>query len=298
MSACAYKTVTVWGPVSYGIPSCRVTFSTMLTAVLFVALFSCGYGTQCGIRNKVYDTDRIVGGTDAGPHEFPWQASLRLFSSPVCGATILNDRWVVTAAHCIRYRYYFYKVLVGKNHLDRIESTEQSYSVSAIIVHPKFDPETVDYDVALILLSRPVNFTKYTYLRPVCLPHSSENFTGLPCIATGWGYTRPDGSESDVLQKVNLPAWSQSSCRSTYKDINDITNRMMCAGYYKGGRGPCKGDSGGPLQCPRSDGTWVLAGITSWGMTCAAPRRPGVFMRVSTVRKFVDFYIKQKPARR
>ncbi|CAN7998414.1 unnamed protein product, partial [Ixodes hexagonus] len=253
---------------------------------------------ECGIRNTVYDTDRIVGGTDAGPHEFPWQASLRLFSSPVCGATILNDRWVVTAAHCIRYRFYFYKVLVGKNHLDRVESTEQSYSISAIIVHPKFDPGTVDYDLALILLSKPLNFTKYSYLRPVCLPYSSENFTGLPCIATGWGYTRPDGSESDVLQKVILPVWSQSSCRSAYKDVNDITNRMMCAGYYKGGHGPCKGDSGGPLQCPRRDGTWVLAGVTSWGMTCAAPHRPGVFARVGALRKFIDFYINQKPVPR
>lgn len=52
-----------------------------------------------------------------------------------------------------------------------------------------------------------------------------------------------------------------------------------------------QGDSGGPLQCLKDDGTWVLAGITSWGLVCAAPRRPGVFTRVSALRKFIDFYV-------
>lgn len=265
--------------------------SAEMRVILLLTSLCTAYATRCGVRNAIYDTERVVGGSDAGPQEFPWQVSLRLFSSHLCGGTVVNERWVVTAAHCIRYHAAFYRVYVGKNHLSRTDKFEHYHYVSATIRHPKFNNRTVDYDIALLKLSTPFDFLTETYVSPICLPNPGEDFTGKECVVTGWGYTRQDGSTSDVLQKVNLLVWDQERCRKAYADVNNVTERMFCAGYAEGGRGPCKGDSGGPLQCLKDDGTWVLAGITSWGLVCAAPRRPGVFTRVSALRKFIDFYV-------
>lgn len=179
---------------------------------------------------------------------------------------------------------------MGKDHLFRKELTERYYYVSEIIKHPYYSETTVDYDVALVRLDMPLDFVFDDYLSPICLPKPSDNFTGQTCVVTGWGYPRIDGSTTDVLQKTNLDVWKDGDCRKAYEDVNNVTGRMFCAGYDEGGKGPCKGDSGGPLQCVRNDGSWVLAGITSWGISCAAPHRPGVFTRVSAVLDFIYLF--------
>uniref|UniRef100_A0A023G588 Putative trypsin n=1 Tax=Amblyomma triste TaxID=251400 RepID=A0A023G588_AMBTT len=260
----------------------------LLALLLF--LLKGARATQCGQRNLLYDTERIVGGSDAGPLEFPWQVSVQVFSSHQCGGVILDEYWILTAAHCMKYSPIFYKIYVGKDHLFRKELTERYYYVSEIIKHPYYSEDTVDYDIALIRLDEPMDFFFDDYLSPICMPKPSDDFTGQTCVITGWGYPRMDGSTTDVLQKTNLYVWKQEDCRKAYEDVNNVTDRMLCAGYDEGGRGPCKGDSGGPLQCLRSDGAWVLAGITSWGMSCAAPHRPGVFTRVSAVLDFVYLF--------
>ncbi|XP_040065518.1 prostasin-like [Ixodes scapularis] len=122
---------------------------------------------------------------------------------------------------------------------------------------------------------------------PICLPEKDQSFDGETCTASGWGLTK-DPSEGGAqmpaqLQKVDLPIVPYNVCKEYYKDVNEVhEDTMICAGLEEGGKSVCYGDSGGPLQCAREDGHYVLAGATSWGTTCAAPKQPGVFSKIAT----------------
>lgn len=146
----------------------------------------------------------------------------------------------------------------------------------------------MNYDYAVVKLARKLNFTgKHKHLMPICLPEKDQGFDGETCTASGWGLTKDQtqqGSQMpDQLQKVDLPIVPYNVCKEYYEAVNVVhEDTMICAGPEEGGKSVCQGDSGGPLQCAREDGHYVLAGATSWGSTCAAPKQPGVFSRIST----------------
>ncbi|XP_064480482.1 chymotrypsin B-like [Ornithodoros turicata] len=260
--------------------------SVRMKAIEFFAVFlTFTLVSGCGNRLRFLGSDRIVGGADALPHEFPWQVSVDLVNMHYCGGTIWNENWIVTAGHCADYVFFVYKVLVGKHVLSRVETLEQRRFVSEVVVHPKYSEDTVDYDIALMKLSSPLTFSRH--VGPVCAPQANDDFTNQTCTATGWGLTTPDGAEANILQKVDLRVWNQRECIEVYKDVNNVTERMMCAGYKAGGSGPCQGDSGGPLVCQRKDGRWALAGITSWGKVCGAANEPAVFTRVASLLEWI-----------
>lgn len=162
-----------------------------------------------------------------------------------------------------------------------------------VIVHPDYDPKTLENDLALIKLKKPVPFRED--IQPICLPGINEDFTSLDGFATGWGLTDFDKRQlPETLQIVKLPIISNKRCQSLYRKAGHdkkITDQDLCAGYAKGGMDACEGDSGGPLIVRRPhDRRWTLAGIVSNGVRCAEPLLPGVYTRVS---RFIPWILEQ-----
>lgn len=162
-----------------------------------------------------------------------------------------------------------------------------------VIVHPDYDSKTLENDLALIKMKKPVPFRDD--IQPICLPNYNEDFTGLDGYATGWGLTDFDKRQlPDTLQIVRLPIISNKRCQSMYRKTGhdkQITDMDLCAGYAKGGMDACEGDSGGPLIVRRpNDRRWLLAGIVSNGVKCGEPLLPGVYTRVS---RFMPWIMEQ-----
>jgi secreted trypsin-like serine protease len=249
----------------------------------------------CG--RKFVRQGRIVGGGVASYAEWPWQISLRQYKNGQfkhkCGAALLTNKWVVTAAHCVKdispsnlmVRAGEYHVL-NKNeahpHIDR--------RVMKVVTHKQFDKFTYENDIALLELHG--GTVEYQpNIIPVCLPTSDNNLVGQRGWVTGWGRLSEYGQISPVLREVNLPIISNERCMRMYRNSGQnewIPDIFMCAGTASGGSDSCEGDSGGPLVVQGKDGRYQLAGIISWGIGCGDRNRPGVYTRISKFRSWIN----------
>lgn len=236
--------------------------------------------SDCGNQKS---SSRIIGGTVASLGEWPWQISLQVLNgrlyAHICGGTIINSNWVVTASHCFTNSLPIesYRICAGTVDLNQARSCS---NVLAIIRHEKYNADTDDYDVALIKLKTP--FIYSAYIQPVCLPLTNQNFDpNTKCWISGFGKTVVASEDtSNLLMKAEVSIISTSVCNRPAVYDGAISQRMMCAGDLKGGTDSCQGDSGGPLVCAQNN-RWYLAGVTSWGTGCGQPNKPGVYTRVT-----------------
>ncbi|XP_059582400.1 transmembrane protease serine 6 [Alligator mississippiensis] len=236
---------------------------------------------DCGLQTSL---NRIVGGIDTLEGEWPWQASLQIRGRHICGGTLIADRWVVSAAHCFHDERLaspsIWTVYLGKYFQNTSSYNEVSFKVNRLLLHPYYEEDSHDYDVALLQLDHPVIISPF--IRPICLPARTHLFEpGLRCWITGWGALKEGGHISNVLQKVDVQLIQQDICSETYH--YKISPRMLCAGYHKGKKDACQGDSGGPLVCKEPNERWFLAGLVSWGLGCARPNYYGVYTRITQV---------------
>nr|XP_054321454.1 transmembrane protease serine 9 isoform X1 [Pongo pygmaeus] len=242
---------------------------------------------ECGLQPAWRMAGRIVGGTEASPGEFPWQASLRENKEHFCGAAIINARWLVSAAHCFNEFQdpTEWVAYVGATYLSGWEASTVRARVAQIVKHPLYNADTADFDVAVLELTSPLPFGRH--IQPVCLPAATHIFPPRKkCLISGWGYLKEDFLvKPEVLQKATVELLDQALCASLYG--HSLTDRMVCAGYLDGKVDSCQGDSGGPLVCEEPSGRFFLAGIVSWGIGCAEARRPGVYARVTRLRDWI-----------
>uniref|UniRef100_A0A667HUW5 Transmembrane protease serine 5 n=1 Tax=Lynx canadensis TaxID=61383 RepID=A0A667HUW5_LYNCA len=161
----------------------------------------------------------------------------------------------------------------------------QGAVVERIIPHPLYSTQNHDYDVALLQLRTPLNFSDT--VGAVCLPAEKQDFPrGSQCWVSGWGHTDPSHTHnSDTLQDTVVPLLGTRLCNSSCMYSGALTPRMLCAGYVDRRADACQGDSGGPLVC-LDGGTWHLVGVVSWGRGCAEPNHPGVYAKVA---EFLDW---------
>ncbi|XP_063800081.1 transmembrane protease serine 3-like [Pseudophryne corroboree] len=239
--------------------------------------------TDCG--RSAAENHRIVGGSPSAWGRWPWQVSLRWDGRHVCGGSIISSQWVMSAAHCFVLSNFLtvgrWKVHAGSTSLN----PSTSLSIHNIYYNGLYNPESNDYDVALLKTSQPMGFSET--LRPVCLPRTKQEFKATGnCWISGWGHVSEGGQLSPVLREAKVHLISSQICNQSSHYPGLITAQMLCAGYLDGKVDSCQGDSGGALVC-QEGGLWWQVGIVSWGEGCGRPNRPGVYTNLTALLDWV-----------
>ncbi|NXC65721.1 TMPS2 protease, partial [Anhinga anhinga] len=236
------------------------------------------HSLECGLSTRsVNIMNRIVGGSGAVLGQWPWQVSLHVQGTHVCGGSIITRQWIVTAAHCVEGQFSdprswrVYAGILNQNEM----ILKHAYRVQQIISHPDYDTDSKDNDVALMKLETLLSFTDT--VQPVCLPNSGMMFQpDQQYWISGWGAEHQGGKTSNRLNYAMVSLIERSRCNSVSIYNGMIFPTMICAGYLEGRIDSCQGDSGGPLVTKKNS-LWWLVGDTSWGTGCASPNRPGVY---------------------
>ncbi|XP_043277370.1 chymotrypsin-2-like [Venturia canescens] len=224
---------------------------------------------------------RIVNGDDAKVGEFPFQVSLQTrYGEHFCGGSILNEYYVVTAAHCVvGERARDLQVVAGTLKLNEPRSI---HYVDKYYVHEAYAPRhSWSNDIALIKVSVPFRYSSTVKFVPLPENHAKVK-VGSVAVVSGWGTLMLDGPTPDRLQRTDVMIVSQEYCNKTNSEKRlPVYDNHVCALSPDVITGPCHGDSGGPLTV---DGQ--LVGVTSWVITCASTKYPTVYTRVS---EYVDW---------
>ncbi|KAF5305581.1 hypothetical protein FQA39_LY01672 [Lamprigera yunnana] len=270
--------------------------------------------TTCGIQNL---NERIVGGDRTDIDEFPWLALLGYrdsFGDDAgfrCGGSLINERYILTAAHCTivnsnlgvslefvrlgEWRLSTGTDCLGQGRVQKCAGPAVDINVETTIPHQNYNIRTRDNDIALVRMRRSVTFNDF--IRPICLPppNAANPTQGLNMLVAGWGSTENE-STSDIKLKVAVPIVASADCAKKIGRRGFITDNQLCAGGVQG-KDSCQGDSGGPLMkyLERSpDIQWVQEGVISWGIGCGLVGYPGIYTKVSKystwiVNNMVDF---------
>jgi secreted trypsin-like serine protease len=282
---------------------------------------------------------KVIGGEVAADGAWPWQVALVVNAMPVstdtqfCGGSLVLDTWVLTAAHCVHWQddngEWFdidpakLGVLVGTNKLD---GSGDKIVAEAIFKHPSYVGTDLDYDIALIKLSRAPSVPYQTIEVPDADFGSVLNQPGVTTIVTGWGLQN-GAQPSPELRQAEIQMLDRDQCNTAMMEARaaeasngfsyavevlaireeaayglwdqmianapiPITENMICSGTFEGGKTSCSGDSGGPLVVPLDDGSYIQAGIVSWGLSAASGHgceEQALFSAYVDISKFIPW---------
>jgi len=230
---------------------------------------------------------RIIGGQIAT--SVPWYVPLLRNDLPFCGGSIISEKWVLTAAHCVieKDKSDFYVTAGVVDYFDR--SNAQQRNIYAIHMHEDFDNTLLWNDIALLELDSPFCFNDY--VARIDVATKDDPFEdGQSYSAAGWG-RNDDGQIPYQLQELHgYPQYDQSACEEGFAaaygfDLFDNLTQICVGGVE--GEGICFGDSGGPLWM-EVDSIPVLYGATSYVADGCANQYPSVFVRLSAYQDWIE----------
>jgi secreted trypsin-like serine protease len=264
-----------------------------LVATVGALVLATGCGVVDDAEPDVHATSSAIkGGGNATAGHQPWQARIYIWDpvqnyTNICGGTLITKNWVVTAGHCVATATASNLLIwLGEYDTTVQEGYEQPAFVSRIYLNPSYDKTTIPphNDIALLKLVNPVVLNS----RIAPIKAATGQDTSGSALASGWGATGDDEAHqtATILQRALLTIRTAKTCNDAPSLNRDLKSDELCAGDSDGSPGTCHGDSGGPLVLGRSNGTYELVGVTSWGgLIC---NTYSVFSRVSVFASWIN----------
>ncbi|XP_074600072.1 melanization protease 1-like [Brevipalpus obovatus] len=264
----------------------------------------------CGLENT---QSRVFYGKEASYRKYPWLTYLEVDKNggtSMCGGSLIDSRRILTAAHCVFNRtqhrvpaedLYAY---LGIQSVEDAEVSIKGARISHYEVNPHY-PQYNGYDIALLVLKKPVKFTKY--ISPICIPafESDETLLHKKLTVVGWGISHLERDENDpnntipmtstVPMEAKVDFISKEDCAEMHHRQGESfsasvdASREICAYNFKTHADACGGDSGGPLMYKnRFDNRWYLAGVVSRGPDCPNHSGfPGIYTKLRSMHKSI-----------
>ncbi|XP_072326964.1 acrosin-like isoform X1 [Scyliorhinus torazame] len=269
--------------------------------VLYRGVTASGQGdSECSQRPAVNEEEEdlnseILGNHDADLGAWPWLVSVQIASKDgtyghTCGGSIIDNYWVLTAAHCFKAKISnnVEKIMLvfGLEQISRFSKDTYARPVAEVIKHENYNPDTESNDIALIKVTDPIVFTDF--VQPVCLQYQKLDIAELkPCVTAGWGMVEGKGRRADVLQEQEISIIPTAICNQGDWHNGSLSDQVLCAGFKWAGPDRCQTDSGGPLVCKvLGAGKFYQLGITNWGLGCGHKVHPGIY---TSVRKYIEW---------
>jgi len=227
----------------------------------------------------------------------------------ICGGTIIDKQWVLSAAHCFTGPKRNYRVRVGVWKLHSATEKPQDFKITEVYIHEKWNWSASEkgFDIALIKLDREIDLSG-PYAGKACMPSASDDYRGATdCYLSGWGFIEKrgkgqDGTRTDQLQKVAGSIWAGQALKDVWSKTIALppqykTFSEKLLGFGKPGKwSVCQGDNGGPLVCKNKSGAYDIVGVVSYGPPACGTSGSGLPGMFTEVTGYLD-WIKDKMAK-
>ncbi|ELU12994.1 hypothetical protein CAPTEDRAFT_199726 [Capitella teleta] len=242
----------------------------------------------------------IIGGEPSAKGKWPWVVAIvhQDTGSFICGGSLVQKQWVLTAAHCLHGAPADLKIAVKVAAYNLTANDEaERIPIEKIIEHPDYVPSQSTngvHDLSLLKLERPSDLSD-PCISTIDLPPITHEFSySLLCWIIGWGKTDPSNEGiSEILNERRVNVLKNDECQTRW----DVSPVKPTINYYnvcvdeEDETSACYGDSGSPMQCYLPFiGKWVFGGVSSWG-SGACTQFPSVYMRVSSYNSWIRYIL-------